>query len=400
MSLVTYVSFQGFIDERMDRLIKCLERAGFHVQVLLIHPRSGWMTPPGSGIHVQIRQRWVSNPIVNELFLIPLLLLLKYLIELPRQKSRTRLLYVHNFPDSYALPFLVLARLLRIPAIYELRDPWRHFLYTETANSARMKLRFKLYLLFVSMIERTAMSLASGHVFATRSLQELYSVSSAKPTCLVLNYSDYAPTHEARARGESLRKKLGLEGRFVASYIGGGFQSYRGVDVLLDSMAILFKQRRNIRLLIVGGHGETLSLLRKRAENLGIAERCVITGWVPSQQLPYYYLASDVGVIPHRRTPATEIAVPNKLFDYLVLGKPVVISALRELSGFFEDETVGLKVKPDDPQELAAAILRLACTPELVKSMHEKALILGKRYSFSSVESEFLKFVFVQMASK
>lgn len=392
---LAYIAFQGFVDERMERLISSLKRNGWNVDVFLVHPRRGWLAKAGgTAKQYPFRRELVTNPILNDLFLVPIFLFVRFFGEIAKLRSRIRVIYVHNFPDSYALPFLFLAKLYGIPSAYEIRDPWKYFIYAETEASLRSRKRFKAYMQIVSIVESIASSLASGFVFVTTSLQQSFANRTKdKPMCLVQNFSDYERTDQAIAGGQLVRKDLGLEGNFVISYVGGGLQLYRGVDVLLESMQIVSAKQPLAKLMVVGGHGESLSRMRNLVNNLKIGSNCRFTGWVSSEDLVYYYIASDVGVIPHRRSPATEIAVPNKLFDYLVLGKAVIVTSLSELSGIIEDEVSGLIVKPDSAEELANGILRLANNPELLKSLNAGALRLGAKCKFASLEPVFNAFI-------
>jgi glycosyltransferase involved in cell wall biosynthesis len=395
MPALAYFAFQGFVDERMERLISSLDRNGWHVDVFFIYPRRGWFSQIGGGRHYPIRHKFVTNPILNELFIVPVFLFARFFGEIAKLRGRVRLLYVHNFPDSYALPLLFLAKLYGIPSVYEIRDPWKHFIYAETKDYVRIRKRFIVYMKIVDLIVSVAASFATGFVFVTTSLQESFSKhTKGKPMCLVQNFSDYESSERSIARAYQIRRDLGLEGDFVISYIGGGFQPYRGVDILLESMQLVSSKQPRVKLMIVGGHGETLSQMRYMVRDLEIAKNCVLTGWVPGEELVNYYMASDVGVIPHRCSPATEIAVPNKLFDYLVLGKPVIVTSLAGMSSIIRDGVNGLIVKPDSVEELSNGILRLADNPGLLKSLSAGALRLGEKCKFASLEQAFNAFVF------
>ncbi len=393
MPFMDYIAFQGIVDERMEREIGLFEDHGWRVRVVLIHPKDRWIIQKDRGKHILIPSRVVSHPLMNQLFLFPLIIFSKYLRIFLMGRSELRLLYVQNFPDVYSVPFLLLGKLFGIPTAYEIADPWKEFELTETSEQARRRDRFAFYYGILSMIERLAISLASGIVFASESLSELHSTNTKeKPSFILYNYSAYSYDDELKGQGERLRSELNLKQNFVISYVGG-FQTYRGIDILLQSIPIVAKENPRVRLILVGAHGDALRRTKERIRELGIDTVCILTKWVTTDEVKLYYAASDVGVIPYRRTAATELTSPNKLFNYLVLGKPVIISRLNELSRYFENETCGLKVEPDDPAELASAIVTLSQNKPLLGRMKRNIAQIGPKYRFENLRAGFIQFI-------
>jgi glycosyltransferase involved in cell wall biosynthesis len=392
MPSMHYFAFQGIVDERMKREIGPLEGAGWRVSVFLIHPRRGWVVREEIGRHLILPTHIVSSAILDELIFFPIFIMLRYLPFLVG-KDRPKLLFIQNFPDSNSFVLLLLGKLFRIPTVYEIQDPWKEFVLTETSRQAQSRSRFAFYFNLMTIIEHLATRLASGVVFSSESLRQWHQAETGnKPTFLSNNYSEYHNDTKTQSQGKKIRKELKLDTDIVVSYIGG-FQSYRGVDILLTSMVKVLIGNRKVKLLLVGARDATLDQIRERARELGIQENCIEIPWVPSERMVDYFAASDIGVIPYRRTPATELCCPNKLFSYLVLGKPVIISNLTELSRHFRDESCGLKVKPDDPEDLSKAILQLINNPEMRERMSRTALSMSDAYSYENVKTGFLDFI-------
>lgn len=391
--LMDYIAYQGFIDERIRREIALLEENGWQVRVILNYPKSYRAQVEGAETRTIIPDRIVSNPVLDLLFFFPIFILLQYFPAFVHSRNQLRLLYILNFPDSFAVPYLLLARLFRVPTVYEIRDPWKEYFLTESDTSAITRTRFRLTYSFLAVVEKIAILLASGVIFVTPSYQEVHaSESMRKQTCIVNNYSNYSYDEHLVTHAHELRKSLGLEDYVVASYIAGNFQPYRGVDVLLESMSRVITHNPKIRLMIVGGTSESVAQLRKMVQDLHLEKNCTVTGWIPGEELIFYYLISDFGILPHRRTPATQLVAPIKLFDYMVLGKPVILTSLKEQSRYVIDGVNGLKVEPDDPADLARAILKLT-DPLRLKQISERAMEEGKNYRFANLEPIFLNFI-------
>jgi rhamnosyl/mannosyltransferase len=137
----------------------------------------------------------------------------------------------------------------------------------------------------------------------------------------------------------------------------GRFVYYKGVDVLVDAMA------RCAGTLLLVGDGPLEPELRKRAIALGIEDRVVFAGRVSDEDLPAYYQASDVFVLPSIARTETFGVVQ---VEAMAAGVPVVSTNLPTgVPWVNQDGVSGLVVPPADAGRLADAIGCLVANPEL-----------------------------------
>lgn len=147
---------------------------------------------------------------------------------------------------------------------------------------------------------------------------------------------------------------------FVVSYVGS-FGPHRGLETLVDALPRLREQVPDATLLVVGSGSDRYErALRERVRRKGVADAVTFTGWVDFEDVPRYVAASDVPTVTHRDTPHTRTTVPHKLFQYMALGKPVLVTDVGPLGRIVENEDCGEVVPPDDPVVAADALARLA----------------------------------------
>ena len=151
----------------------------------------------------------------------------------------------------------------------------------------------------------------------------------------------------------------------VILYIGGLIQN-RGLEEFLQSKKYV---KSNATYLIVGD-GFLLDKLKMTAEKLNLKD-VVFTGYVHYDLLPSYIRDADLGVILNKPSYNNKHSSPNKLFEYLAGGLPVIVSNLPYLERFIKEQGCGLTVNPDNPKEIAGIIDKLLSNKELMREMSE-----------------------------
>ena len=130
-----------------------------------------------------------------------------------------------------------------------------------------------------------------------------------------------------RARAEQgARERMSAPGTTTVAYLGL-LEVARGIGELIDAMGVLRARHGGAFRAIVIGGGRDAELFAARARGAGLLDSTVtFLGLLPHADALAAISAADVGVIPHHATELWNSTIPNKLFDYMAAGLPVVSS--------------------------------------------------------------------------
>ena len=164
------------------------------------------------------------------------------------------------------------------------------------------------------------------------------------------------------------RKRLGISSS--ASVL-----CFSGLDVLIDLPLVLQTYRHLLRkqpsavLLLVG---PTENHVRTIVPELSLLRGIVATGPKPYEQLPDYLAAADVFLMPYRDKVSNRGRWPNKIGDYMCVGRPTVSNPVGEVKWLFERFDIGRLVQPE-PDSMAAVTLSLLENPALAAEIGRRA---------------------------
>ena len=167
---------------------------------------------------------------------------------------------------------------------------------------------------------------------------------------------------------EESRKRLGLNGEKVILFVGR-IEPIKGLDLLLRSVAAM--EETHIKALIVGGNMEQeaeVVRLKEMAQSLGIEESLEFVGLVDQRELPVYYNAADVCLVPSYYESFGLVAL-----EALACGTPVVASRVGGLSGVVHHGRTGYLVSGRCPEPYADSVEMIFSNKALQKSMGKAA---------------------------
>jgi glycosyltransferase involved in cell wall biosynthesis len=178
----------------------------------------------------------------------------------------------------------------------------------------------------------------------------------AERIALVSNTPPAAVAAESRPRrGVRLRYEDDIP--LVLSYLGV-VEVSRGIDVAIEAVAVLRRLGRPARLDVVGG-GKDLEFCRARVRELSLDDASVtFHGQVPHPQAIELMSQADVGLLPHRTHEMWNTTIPNKLFDYMAAGMPVVTADAVPFARIVRETGAGEVFPSGDPEMLARAVER------------------------------------------
>jgi D-inositol-3-phosphate glycosyltransferase len=197
---------------------------------------------------------------------------------------------------------------------------------------------------------------SDGYLVMSQSVErDLDTLKPGAPRRRVL-HPLYAQFDRGRWTRESARRALNLDGEVAVFF--GYVRRYKGLDTLLDAWPAV-RRERPVTLMVAGEFYEDAAPYRERVAraNAGsLAEALpvrLIDRYLPDDQVEALFKAADVVVLPYRS--ATQSGVTHVAY---ALGKPVITTDVGGLAETVRPGETGLVVPPENPEALAAAIVR------------------------------------------
>jgi glycosyltransferase involved in cell wall biosynthesis len=170
---------------------------------------------------------------------------------------------------------------------------------------------------------------------------------------------------DAKLTRQQVRKELGLGDEFVLLYAGTLGMAH-GLETILQAAERL-RGRDDVVFLLMGAgaeRGHLCQLLEKlRLANVRVMEK------QPRERIPAFLAATDACLIPLRNQVVFKTAIPSKLFEAMAAGKPAILGVEGEAKEILLSSQAGLAVRPEDPEAMVAAILRLRNETSLCQAL-------------------------------
>ena len=269
--------------------------------------------------------------------------------------------HAHDFTGILALALGGLPR--HTPVVYD-----SHELYMELGSAARMPRPMRGTL---SAIERRLARRAAGVVTVNQAVAAELSRRYGVDPVVVMNCPYYVDV----TRPGRLRSALGLTDQSVLLYHGAVSEG-RGIEAAVGALQRL----PSSVVLVILGDGALVPWVREQQSRPGLAGRLLWHPAVPLAELLSWVVDADLGLALIAPTELNfVVSTPNKLFECMTAGVPVLASDFPEMRRIVVGERIGEVCDPTDPGEIAASINRLLGAPTNLAEMRERAQRAAQR---------------------
>ena len=275
----------------------------------------------------------------------------------------------------------VVSRLKFRPYIFELRDLWPESIKAVGAmkNARAIALLESLELFLYRKSARV--------VSVTQSFKNILvrrGIDAAKIEVVTngVDLSNFKP----RAKDAALTKELGLEGAFVAGYIGTHGLAH-GLETLLAAAEKL-RGKGFVFLFLVDGARK--QALRDQAAAMKL-DNVVFIDSVSKADVARYWSLLDVSVIHLKKTDLFTTVIPSKLFESMGMGLPVLHGVAGESADIVRAEGAGIPFTPESADELAAALERLKSNPAELEQFRTNCLKGAQHYDRTNLALKMLR---------
>ncbi|MEJ2011000.1 MAG: glycosyltransferase family 4 protein [Anaerolineales bacterium] len=261
-------------------------------------------------------------------------------------------------PIFQAVSAATLAKIRRLPFLLEVRDLWPYFAVEVGVLKNPLLIRLSKWL------ERWLYRQADTVVVNSPGFSGHVAARGARQVEIVPNGVDVA-MFQIAPNGHPLRELFSLGDEFIVLYAGAHGLS-NDLETVLKA-ADLLRQERGICFVLLGDGKEKPALLA-HASGMGLDNVCFAPP-VPKAKMPLWLADADAGLAILRGIEAYKTTYPNKVFDYMAAGKPVILAIDGVIRQVVEAAHAGIFVQPGDPAALSHAVLRLAQGREDARSM-------------------------------
>lgn len=204
----------------------------------------------------------------------------------------------------------------------------------------------------------------------------------------IVTYNAPITTSPASAKGQTIKEKLKLkQSDFLVVYVGL-ISAARCLTKILNALPYT----QNIHFACVGPHYQpVVEELDKLAISINKTHYFHILPAVPYHEVSHFISSADAGiVILDNLCLSYEHAMPNKFFETLCAGLPMVMSNQKEMRALAEHHKLGVFVKDTSPKEIAKAISKLQSDYKIYKPSTEKTRALRAKFGWEAQEKKLL----------
>ncbi|MCE2572587.1 glycosyltransferase family 4 protein [Motilimonas eburnea] len=276
-----------------------------------------------------------------------------------------------------------LSAIRRKPFVFELRDIWPASITAVGAmkDSMAIKVLEKIEL----FLYRRATSIVSVTNSFKRDLIERGIVGDKIE--VVLNGVDLDKYQPVTSKDEELVARYGLEGKFVAGYIGTHGMAH-GLEHIV-SVAEKLKHHDNIRFIFAGGGAS-----RRMVEEL-VSEKqlnnVVLIDRQPKEMMPRLWSLCDISLVPLVNSDLFRTVIPSKIFECMGMGIPTVMSVPDgEATKIINDSKCGITVESENVKQISDAICKLYKNRTLYNDLVQNSVEASASYSREKMASSML----------
>ena len=276
--------------------------------------------------------------------------------------------HAHDAPAL--IPCYIAALLRRKPLVLD-----AHELPLATTPLEAMSVNVRTIFPLLTWLFTHMMPYCRAAIATSAPMARAISMQYRLPVAVIRNF----PPFQAVAPSDRLRHRLGVGPGVRIALYQGNIQPDRQLDRLVHAAALL--DRDTIIVLMGAAHDATRIELERLIAQMGVDDRVKILPPVPYAELLAWTASADVGlnILPVGYSAHLDVCLPNKVFEYMMGGVPVLVSPLAAVADIVTRFDVGSVVETLEPVTIASAIKALLADREAMARMRHNALNAARK---------------------
>lgn len=369
---------QGYYpwDPRLQREVRALLAAGHRVDVLCLRGEGERRVERAPGLTVfRLPPAHRRGSAIRYLYEYAAFFIVVFLlVSVLQLVRRYRVVQVCTIPDALVFSSLV-PRLLGAKIVLDLYEAMPEFLAS----------RFKTgpghpAVRVLGRLERLSIAFADLAVTCTEQMRQAF-IGRGAPADKIAVVMNAANEDVFAAERLGPVERRAADGEFVLISHGTLEERY-GLDTIIRAVALLRHDLPNLRLRVFGSGAYRDELLKLTADLQLERQVSFSDGFVPIDELVTAIASADAGVVAIKRDPFRDLSHCNKMFDFIAMRKPAIVSRTLSVEAYFDDDCFELFAS-DDEQDLARAIRRLHDDPARRQALVEHVSRVSEPYRWA-----------------
>jgi len=354
-------------DNRVNKTCLTLIECGFDVILIGRELPSSLPLPKWPFTAIRMRLLFLKGPLFY--FFFNLRLFFKLLFK------KADLLYANDLDTL--LPNYLVSKIRSIPLIYD-----SHELFCDVPELLNSPSKRKIWQRIESSIVPKLKTCITVNDSIAKIFEERYKVKFN----VIRNISDAVEGFKPKAKSE-----LGMPlDKKVILLQGAGINIDRGAEELIDAMQFI-----NDAVLYIIGSGDVWKILEQKVQAQNLKEKVKLINKIPKAELMHYTYNADIGISIDKNTNLNYYySLPNKIFDYLQAGTPILASRLPEIEKIITRYKTGDFIDSHEPPAIAKKINEMLASQEL-SEYKANTKIAANELSWAN-EKQKLKTIFSQ----
>jgi glycosyltransferase involved in cell wall biosynthesis len=172
----------------------------------------------------------------------------------------------------------------------------------------------------------------------------------------------------------------------------GQIGPYHGQKETLKELAPVFKKRKNLQLIFVGG-GEQSESLNLEIKKLSLGKQVFLTGQVTQEKVRKFMNESMIGLLPLWASPVHQARHPLKLLEYLAVGLVVITNQTKETAKIINDKENGFLCPPGDLSCFSQRVKVILDNPDLARKISQKAKLSAQKFNHKTIFPQWADFL-------
>jgi len=189
-------------------------------------------------------------------------------------------------------------------------------------------------------------------------------------------------------RGMKIHKNK-PDNNYLTLFYTGGLNIHRGLQVIIRGLKLVVEQYPNIRLWVVGS-GSFKPFLEHLTNKLDLEKYIRFFDWKEQDEIFGLLAQSDIALIPHLKSEQTDNSSPNKLFQYMLMGKPIISSNCNSIERIINEAGTGIIYNSYSYESFAMAVQTMVEKGDIYKQGIAGQKLVRDKYNWETSVEELL----------